>query len=390
VLDHVLQAMLIEAGLELKFDVATVVKRQFWAEGELDMVQKYGATCAHFRKDLRSGSLDLPAHVMSRSTPLCSMFQSCLKCNVKSGREMDPVEYGRPFYVNNQHHDYEFCDDMLCEPCYLMLATEEQVHYDQFESIYGPKLLTDGFTARGSKMSHGNAVQWKMRCEIDFPLHVLLRGFMLDVTSSAASVEIDKQRIVNSINGVPPSELDIVPADLGHQNCHSANLALRAAYAHAALQLMQTGLWLSSTLHMLTQYPERTHLTIIQMSSNTTEDLTMILTAVSQLPRLEKLTLQLDCSDAEDIGMLGLLHSLCCLQELKLGLTRWRHKWPRSLEDQFEALWVGLEARHPTLERLEHWSDDNLERAFGWSQGCVRIKTAQGDGVAWQTLKIAA
>jgi len=125
-------------------------------------------------------------------------------------------------------------DDGRSEHMLLDIAT---IHEGQAQ------LITDGATAEDLKKKQGslfrNIEEYEMSVkahrEATFPLSLVLRALeMIDIQKASASEMIDKRRILNSIVGRSPEQLDELPLD-DHPCYEEINSGLRAIFALAVL-----------------------------------------------------------------------------------------------------------------------------------------------------------
>ena len=69
---------------------------------------------------------------------------------------------------------------------------------------------------------------------VSFVLQVIEKGYNIDIAASDASYTLDKTRILNSIAGAAPEDLDEEP-DLQHPEFAKVNNTLQTMFAKAAM-----------------------------------------------------------------------------------------------------------------------------------------------------------
>merc|ERR1712166_1558580 len=101
-----------------------------------------------------------------------------------------------------------------------------------------PELLTDGLTQEEQEyeaFSSGLGYMYKSRREASFPLAVLQLGYAITAGEAEATQGEDKRRIINTINGCDPTQLNTTEPVLDHFECDRVNRILRGVFAEASL-----------------------------------------------------------------------------------------------------------------------------------------------------------
>eukprot|EP00930_Biecheleria_cincta_P068865 TRINITY_DN56696_c0_g1_i1.p1 TRINITY_DN56696_c0_g1~~TRINITY_DN56696_c0_g1_i1.p1 ORF type:complete len:580 (+),score=98.53 TRINITY_DN56696_c0_g1_i1:102-1742(+) len=103
-----------------------------------------------------------------------------------------------------------------------------------------PQLLTDGMTSKEEEMEKGHQFHfsmpsgWKAKSKREdaFPLEVIQLGLQINISTSNASIEVDRTRILNSLAGRSLMDLDVPPQN-DHRNIQIVDEVLRSTFAIA-------------------------------------------------------------------------------------------------------------------------------------------------------------
>eukprot|EP00656_Telonema_subtile_P053221 TRINITY_DN7646_c0_g1_i2.p2 TRINITY_DN7646_c0_g1~~TRINITY_DN7646_c0_g1_i2.p2 ORF type:complete len:249 (-),score=57.70 TRINITY_DN7646_c0_g1_i2:93-839(-) len=213
----------------------------------------------------------------------------------------------------------------------------------------GPVLLTQGFTAVELLMDPEVAAFSKKMREANFPGETLRKGLVVDITTSEASVPLDKQRIINTVNGIAHVDLDTVIPDLNHAACVAVNGMLRSIFAEVSLPMCRELQETNTALAVLALDTERTSVNIEARWSNI-RDMGCVGAALAKMEKLEEVRMWfMGCEDLEDLSGLHALEGLGCLRYVFLDLTEC---WCPRVKQGFGELVDALKS-HPTLEKME-------------------------------------
>merc|ERR1712195_428078 len=84
-------------------------------------------------------------------------------------------------------------------------------------------------------MYPGRGYVFKSKREASFPLAVLQLGYAINAIEAEASQKEDWCRIINTINGCDPTQLNTTEPVLDHFECDRVNRILRGVFAEASL-----------------------------------------------------------------------------------------------------------------------------------------------------------
>lgn len=181
-------------------------------------------------------------------------------------------------------------------------------------------VLTDGLVE--SDQTHGPkfALEAKRERESDFPLHLLEKGYQIDIRQASASHEPDIGRILNAIAGVSAEKLGSEPPDLSHPQFEKTNQALRGIFAEAAARKAAEAGRLELLLKVLREDIDRKTLTL-NLGGCQNLDLAS-LSVLAGHPNLERIIIDCAYCSLPNMSWIGIaLTQLPHLQELSFDLS---------------------------------------------------------------------
>ena len=251
-----------------------------------------------------------------------------------------------------------------------------------------PQLLTDGLTQREQEEEAGMpgfGYMLKSQREKTFPLAVLQLGYRITAGEAKATEEEDKRRIINSINGCDPKQLDTTEPVLDHFECDRVNRILRGVFAEASLNAAARADYgtrdepldgadeeephnLLSAMSVLVEDTERSELLIDLQMTGITHTNELGAATLGKLQALTQLNIHFDgCFGLVDVSAVGEgLAQLKALQELNIRV------WSCSALVDVSAIGEGL----AQLKALKE-----LNNIFMHCSGLVDV-SAIGEGLA--------
>ena len=206
-----------------------------------------------------------------------------------------------------------------------------------------PQLLTDGLTQKEEQKyeaeNPGYGYFVKSGREASFPLAVLQLGYAITAGEAEATQKEDKRRIINTINGCDPTQLNTSEPVLDHFECERVNRILRGVFAEASLNAAAKADYgtedeprdaevdekshnLGSAMSVLAEDTERSELLIDLRYTGITHTNELGAATLGKLQALTQLNIIASCSGLVDVSAFGeALAQLKALEKLTISFT---------------------------------------------------------------------